>query len=267
MNGRVKGGLGVKTDQRIVEVFVLNELSRTRDEAFTITARPDQTERRREAVEAIATGKSGRTIAIEHTLLQDFPGERGDATRLRAAIAPLEQDPSIRLERADLLIVVEPFAVPDGVDWAGIPGSISAHLAPAKDSLPEGWSRHVVRYAGIDLTLEIERTAENLPGVPGVVFVARSWPGTPLAEIVEIALKRKLGKLVATDADARILLLERLAIPMGCPPQRVGEAIEVLRPNYPALEQIDEVWVAYTQAWEREDVVWYRVAWQRRSTI
>jgi hypothetical protein len=263
VNGRVKGGLGIKTDQRIVEVFVLNELSRTRDEAFTITARPDQTERCREAVEAIATGQSGRTVAIEHTLLQDFPGERGDAARLRAAIAPLEQDPSIRLGRADLLIVVEPFAVPAGVDWAIIPGSVAAYLAPIKDGLPEGWSRHVIHCAGFDLALEVERTPENLAGVPGEVFVARSWPDTPLADCVEIALKRKLGKLVATDADARILLLERLAIPMGCPPQMVREAIEVLRPTYTAIEQINEIWVAYTQAWQREDVVWYRIAWER----
>jgi hypothetical protein len=261
--GRVKGGLGVKTDQRIVEVFVLNELSRIREEAFTITAWPDQIERRCEAVEAIATGQSGRTVAIEHTLLQDFPGERGDAARLRAAIAPLELDPSIRLARADLLIVVEPFAVPTGVDWAIIPGSVATYLAPIKDGLPEGWSRHVVRCAGFELALEVERTPENLPGVPGEVFVARSWPATPLAESVEIALKRKLGKLVATEAQTRILLLERLAIPMGCPPQRVREAIDVLRPSYTALEQIDEIWVAYTQAWQREDVVWYRIAWEK----
>jgi hypothetical protein len=264
VNGRVKGGLGTKTDQRIVEVFVLNELSRTRGEAFAVTARPDQTERQREAVEAIATGQSGRTVAIEHTLLQDFPGERGDAARLRAAIAPLEQDPGIRLARADLLVAVEPFAVPAGVDWATIPISVAAYLAPIKDGLPEGWSRHIVHCAaGFDLALEIERAPENLPGVPGAVFVARSWPGTPLAESAEIALKRKLAKLVATGADTRILLLERLAIPMGLPPERVREAIEVLRPSYPALEQIDEIWVAYTQAWTREDVVWYRIAWQK----
>lgn len=263
MNGRVKGELGVKTDKRIVEVFVLSELSRTRQEAFTVTSRPDESERRREAVEAIATGQSGQTVAIEHTLLQDFPGERGDAARLRAAIVPLEQDPLIRLARADLLIVVEPFSVPIGIDWSTIPRSVAEYLAPIKDGLPEGWSRHVVRCTGFELVLEIERSPENLPGVPGVVFVARSWPGTPLAESVEIALKRKLAKLVATDAPTRILLLERLAIPMGLPPQRVGEAIEVLRPSYPALEQIDEIWVAYTQAWTREDVVWYRIAWKR----
>jgi hypothetical protein len=263
VNGRVKGGLGAKTDQRIVEVFVVNELSRTREEPFTITARPDQVERRREAVEAIATGQSGRTVAIEHTLLQDFPGERGDAARLRAAIAPLEEDPTIRLARADLLIVVDPFAVPAGVDWAAIPIAVAAYLAPNKDRLPEGWSRHVVHCAGFDLVLEIERTPQNLPGVPGAVFVARFWPDIPLAESLEIALKRKLAKLVAADAQTRILLLERLAIPMGLRPERVREAIEVLRPNYPALEQIDEIWIAYTQAWEREDVVWYRIAWKR----
>jgi hypothetical protein len=175
----------------------------------------------------------------------------------------LEQDPTIRLARADLLIVVDPFAVPAGVDWAAIPIAAAAYLAPNKDSLPEGWSRHVVHCAGFDLVLEIERTPENLPGVPGAVFVARSWPGIPLAESLEIALKRKLAKLVAADAQTRILLLERLAIPMGLRPERVREAIEVLRPNYPALEQIDEIWIAYTQAWEREDVVWYRIAWKR----
>lgn len=263
MNGRVAGGLGGKTDKRIVEIFVVNELSRTRGEPFTVTAWPDQRERTRQAVEAIATGTNGTTVAIEHTLLQDFPGERGDAARLRAAIAPLEEDPSVALPNADLLIVAAPFAVPDGVHWATIPTAISAYLAPIKHTLPEGWSHHVIPCGGFNLPLEIERAPDNLPGVPGRVFVARCWPGTPLVETVEIALKRKLVKLVAEHADVRILLLERMAIPMGCPPQRIGDAVETLRAQFPALEQIDEIWMAYTLAWQREDVVWYRRAWQR----
>ena len=99
MNGRVAGELGDKTDKRIVEVFVINELSRVRGEAFTVTEWPDQTRRDREAVEAIATGTSGATVAIEHTLLQDFPGERGDAARLRKAIVPLEADSSVHFSK------------------------------------------------------------------------------------------------------------------------------------------------------------------------
>lgn len=265
MNGRVAGGLGGKTDKRIVEVFVLNELSRACGQAFTVTAWPDQTQRTREAVEAIATGQNGTTVAIEHTLLPDFAGERGDAARVRTAIAPIEEDPTVALPNADLLIVAAPFAVPDGVDWAAVPAAVSAYLAPIKHTLSEGWGHHVIPCGGFNLPLEIERTPDNLPGVSGRVFVARSWPGTPLTETVEVALKRKLGKLAAERADARILLLERMAIPMGCPPQRVGEAVKELRAQFPALEQIDEIWVAYTLAWEREDVVWYRRAWQRAN--
>ena len=268
MNGRVAGDLGEKTDKRIVELFVSHELSRVRTEPFAVTAWPDQTERTREAVEAVATGgKSGTTIAIEHTLLQDFPGERGDAARLRAAIAPIEEDRAVRLPDADLLIVIAPFTIPDGVDWAAIPTAISAYFTPVVQGLPEGWSRHAVPCAGFTLPLQVERTPPNLPGVPGSVFVARAWPGIPLSDSVEIALKRKLRKLVAEKANARILLLERMAIPMGCPPQRVGDAVENLRAAYPALEQIDEIWVGYTGAWERENVVWYRRAWQRNQQL
>ena len=40
MNGRVAGGLGIKTDTRIVEVFVLSELSRDRGEPFTVPFMP-----------------------------------------------------------------------------------------------------------------------------------------------------------------------------------------------------------------------------------
>ena len=47
-------------------------------------------------------------------------------------------------------------------------------------------------------------------------------------------------------------------------PQRLGQAVEALRAEYPNLEQIDEIWLAYTGAWERENVVWYRRGWQRR---
>jgi hypothetical protein len=262
MNGRIAGGLGDKTDKRIVEVFVTNELSRERGRVFTVTEWPDLTRRNREAVEAIASDNLGTTIAIEHTLLQDFPGERGDAARLRKGIAPLEADSSIRLPSADLLIVASPFSVPDRVDWGTIPMAVSAYLAPIKESLPEGWSQHVVPCDGFALTIDVERTPDNPPGVPGSVFVARSWPGTPLTETVEIALRRKLPKLVAETASARILLLERMSIPMNCWPQTVGKAVESLRTSFRDLERIDEIWVAYTAIWEREDVVWYRRAWQ-----
>ena len=78
-------------------------------------------------------------------------------------------------------------------------------------------------------------------------------------------MKRKLGKLVAETADVRILLLERLMIPMACPPESIGQAVETLRRDFPNLEKIDEIWMAYTGAWEREDVVWYRRAWYKGS--
>jgi len=262
MNGRVAGPLGAKTDNRIVELFVASELSRERREKFTVTALPDHADRQREAVEAIATGESGTTVAIEHTLLQDFPNERHDAARFRRAIAPLETDPSIVVDNADLLIWVEPFSIPDGADWNAIPAAISAHLAGIRAELPLGWSHHLVACGRVQLNVAVQLL--SAPGMPGAVFVGRLWPQIPVTDSVAIALKRKLPKLVAQAADARMLLLERLMIPMQFAPQRLGQAVEALRAEYPNLEQIDEIWLAYSGAWERENVVWYRRGWQRR---
>jgi hypothetical protein len=70
---RVAGNLGMRNDDRIVELFVERVLSAARDRRFTIVERPDHEIRNREAVEAIASDEAGVRIAIEHTLLQVFP--------------------------------------------------------------------------------------------------------------------------------------------------------------------------------------------------
>ena len=42
---------------------------------------------------------AGRTLAIEHTLVEPFEGEKADSVRFLKALAPLEHHPALLLSR------------------------------------------------------------------------------------------------------------------------------------------------------------------------
>ncbi len=73
-----------RDDIELVEMF----LAGFKDEngrAYSLKARPDVTERKEKAIEAIAEAEDGRTLAIEHTYIQPFEDERADAIPFQTA--------------------------------------------------------------------------------------------------------------------------------------------------------------------------------------
>jgi hypothetical protein len=64
-----------RDDIELVKMF----LSQFKDEdgdSYVLKARPDVEERKAKAVEAIAVAENGRSLAIEHTYIQPFEGQR-----------------------------------------------------------------------------------------------------------------------------------------------------------------------------------------------
>jgi hypothetical protein len=76
------------------------------------------------------------------------------------------------------------------------------------------------------------------------LIVGRQQILNDLDKVVEKALRRKVPKLVNTNADRHILLLERDQFPLH--PKLIFAEIERQRPKFPLLERVDEIWEVET---------------------
>jgi hypothetical protein len=80
-----------RDDIELVKMF----LAGFKDEngcTYKLKVRPDVAERKEKAIEAIAESEDGRTLAIEHTYIQPFEGERADAVPFQTVFEQLRTD-------------------------------------------------------------------------------------------------------------------------------------------------------------------------------
>ena len=81
------------TDKQIVKLF-LSGYAKATGSAFGEPVHPDEVLRDRPAVDAMATDEFGRTVAVEHTILQPFPGQKEALhERLEKVFDPLKRQP------------------------------------------------------------------------------------------------------------------------------------------------------------------------------
>lgn len=70
----------MKRDQMLVEGF-LSAYNRYHGTSYKVIRRPEVSNRRTQGVEAVAADEYGRTVALEHTLVEPFKGERSVNSR------------------------------------------------------------------------------------------------------------------------------------------------------------------------------------------
>jgi hypothetical protein len=224
---------------------------------FQVTELPDHLERQKEAIDAVAKDASGRALAVEHTLIQPFLGEKADAQPLLSVFAPLESDTSLRVAGQAIDVSVPVAAIPKGLDWKAVGARVVVWFRDIRQTLPHGESVHRVPGVGFELTLRIAKDESPYP--ERRVYVMRSDMPEDFQSVIRKALDDKLSKLAATQADKRILLLEKDNTPRGY--TEIGKAIESLRDEFTHLSKVDEIWVANTVAWASESCLFfYRVA-------
>ncbi|MFY9530766.1 MAG: hypothetical protein WBC04_09765 [Candidatus Acidiferrales bacterium] len=120
-------------------------------------------------------------------------------------------------------------------------------------SLRDGDSEHCCAITGIpynavfDMTLCIK--VVPLPG-PGKLHVRRQQIENNLGHVVEKALRKKLPKLIKTDAEKRILLLERQH--MNLYPKSMLDEIEKRKATFPDLAAVNEIWIVETILYETD---------------
>ncbi len=206
------------------------------------------------AIEALITRADGQTMAIEHTLIEPFVGDKRDYAMFEQAFLRIEDDKSLAVPDTGTTIYV-PVGILDGQKPTKrniIVKSIHSWIADNRLHLREGTHECQCDVPGMPpVTLTVKRHKFGLlrPN-PGSLSVRRQQVTSDLDKVVDKALRTKLKKLIDTKADRHLLFLERDQFSFH--PDLIFAEIERQRPNFPLLEKIDEIWhvetVFYRQA-------------------
>jgi len=243
----------MKRDQLLVEHF-LSTYNRHHGTSYRIVRWPDMTNRKTEAVEAVASNEQGTTIALEHTLIEPFKGEREDTNRFMRVFSRLEGNAELLKLGYDIDVIVKAGAIPTGFDWEMAGQLVQHHLASQIPLLGEGRTSHEVAGAAFKLEVLLKITAHDTREKDHL-WISRTLPEDSLGAVVRRALARKLPKLLAESADFHILLFEKADIARGFTDIRAE--LDSLACDFPDLQRIDEVWLAVTHCWERDDALFF----------
>jgi len=197
------------------------------------------------AVDALVTRADGRTMAIEHTLIQPFVGDKSDCAMFEKAFLRIKNYKSLAVPGANISVYV-PAGILNGIrkpkKQADVVNSIHSWIAENRLHLREGEHKYSCDIPGrLPVTLTVKRHVSGRPHPnPGTILVGRQQVKNDLNEVIEQALRDKLRKLVNTKADRHLLLLERDQFNFF--PDLIFAEIERQRANFPLLESVHEIW-------------------------
>jgi hypothetical protein len=196
------------------------------------------------AVEVVATRATDAvTLAIEHTLIQPHPREKEDFARFRrSSFTTEDRDPSTEVPQAFLYVNVPIGALQRGQDWNAVADAVRGCIRANKNSIPEGRSTLACLVDRTEVVLQVELVRDvNQQNCRTII---RRYGDFDVRSTVRTALENKLPKLVKTQAQKRLLMLERDQWHLDH--ATIAAAIHDLRGEFPLLKSIDEFWIAET---------------------
>lgn len=212
------------------------------------------------AADALATRSDGRTLAIEHTLIQPFVGDKEDFHRFQRFLR-IEEDKSLIVPERAIYIAVPVGALQKGYSWDPVVRDVHDWLKANVSSIPKGESQQTCTLSSIsrkqarDLILHVR--VQVIPRFQGALMIRRYPVERSLGEVVEKALRQKLPKLVKTEADRRILLLERDQMTLS--ELSIYDEIEKRSIVFPDLAEVHEIWFAETVFYELAKYVGFQL--------
>jgi hypothetical protein len=210
-------------------------------------------------VEGIATRSDGSTLAIEHTLIEPFKGDKADFARFERALLKIEQDRSLVIRERSTEVFVPVGTLRTGDDWSRIAADIHQWLRTSVHTFTEGEFDYPcrVRTSNDTLTLPVRVKVVHTNGADeGFFLLRRQQMRDDLGDVVERALRTKLPKLVKAPANRRVLMLERDHMQLD--PRRIWQEVERLRPVVPDLAQVSAVWIIDTVSFGEPKYVAFR---------
>lgn len=239
-------------EQQIVIDELIATINARFDSDYRVTRRPDKEDRRSKEIDAYAEATGRRPLAIEHTSVESFTGQKLDSARFVKVLGALEQElEGIFDFGLDLTIRIA--AISTGVDWKLIEESTKAWVLRNSPSLPFGASRH--RLPGVPFELAIAKHRD----IPGSVFIGRFAPPqdetqTHLAVAIAKALQHKYAELSTyrTRGADSVLILESDDIALTSPPTLY--AAYFVANQFAPSDALDQIWFARTYEGPRESL-------------
>ena len=246
---------GMPSKPRPEDVFIEAFLS-AYDDLSWANADKDWVDRRTDGgVEMLATRKSdGKTLAIEHTLIQPFVGDIEDFKFFERAFLKIEDDKSLIVADRWIQVFVpirtlDPF--PKAVARAVVVKAVHEWIRANRLHVRDGEHQYQCLVSGVPGAADFEITltikAQDLPE-HGQLNVRRQQVGNDFGDVVRKALSTKLPKLTKQKADKRVLILERRH--MNLVPEQILDEIRNQRPSFPKLAAVDEIWILETIGYE-----------------
>jgi hypothetical protein len=246
---------GVPSKSRPEDIFIEAFLS-AYDDLSWADADKDWVDRRVDGgVEMLATRKSdGKTLAIEHTLIQPFVGDINDFKFFERAFLKIEDDKSLIVPDRWIQVFVpirtlDPF--PKAAARAVVVKAVHEWIRANRFHVRDGEHQYECQVIGVPGVADFEITltikAQELPE-HGQLNVRRQQVGNDFGDVVRRALSTKLPKLTRQQADKRVLILERRH--MNLVPKQILDEIKKQAPSFPQLAAVDETWILETIGYE-----------------
>jgi hypothetical protein len=229
---------------------------------FLVIEWPDQQDRTQKAIDALCEDDSGNRLAIEHTLIQPFVGEKEDNARFLQTLASLENDPRLIVPGYTIHASQGVGSVPSGFQWSEVSAQLLKELAGVLPSISEGISKVDISVGKSMIQLTIDKYAVQSGQQPSF-STARIWPGEPGPALILKALKAKVPKLAAYANAIKILLLEKDSVAGTIESQfeqlpQTEEVKELLR-------QIDAIWIVRTAGLDSGSEIFTNDVWPSQS--
>ena len=220
-----------------------NKLNRT---SFRVDSYPEERDRSRESVDALCEDSCGRTLAVEHTRVEAFPGEMTDNARFMEVLGKLEKNPSFAEVGVQTTASIGVGTIPTGICWKTLGVDLAAFLKQTAFGLGEGL--HTLKFLQGSVSIPIKIEKMPIPGQPGSFLVARHWPGKSNEPTLRKAFEEKLPKLKSSTADQKILLLEQNSVAGSV----LSDVATYFRSAGLPAWLPDEIWLLWTAAFETE---------------
>jgi hypothetical protein len=246
-----------KQDKYVLERWLqlYNRLSQT---SYTVESWPDD-DSSKEQIDAVCIDGSAEKLAIEHTLIQSFVGEKKDTDRFSKTLAKLENHPDLIVPGYSFTVAQRVGAIQSGTDWKEIETELPRQLEGILPNLPEGQITVRVGTEKWQLELQIVKSP-SVPDLGDRCWVARLWPGDPGPELIIEAIERKIPKLAKYVVFKKILLLEQdgVAGTIEAQFEKLSQADQGIAE---ILDAIDEIWSVNTSFLESEQTIYSNQVW------
>jgi hypothetical protein len=204
-----------KSHQKEVYQVAIHLMERRKNKSLTIASVPDEIERTKKAVDLHVRGDD-TDYYIEHTLIESFPGQISDGSRIMELLAPLEKSLVGKLPRGHFNLTVASGAVAGATDIDKIQAALKKWILEKSPSLSNEAStkQRYTQYREMPTNLPFEVVLSCDPRLEDSFYIARFAPNElekKRRERIQVALNNKCPKLKAakTQHNSRsVLILE-----------------------------------------------------------